>query len=108
MKTLTQSYHINSERHSPPTRRSSDLAMTHHQLGHKAQAAATLARLREAMKKPEWATNEDAKDFLQEAETLKIGRASCRERVERQGNVGARQTNARRREAPIQHLAGAR
>ncbi len=44
--------------------------MTHHQLGHKDQAAATLARLREVMKKPEWATNEEAKDFLKEAETL--------------------------------------
>ncbi|HMC66431.1 MAG TPA: hypothetical protein VKI65_15965 [Gemmataceae bacterium] len=44
--------------------------MTHHQLGQKDQAAAALARLREAMKKPEWATNEEAKDFLQEAEAL--------------------------------------
>ena len=50
--------------------------MTHHQVGHKAQAAATLARLREVMKKPEWATNEEAKDVFQEAETLIEGKAA--------------------------------
>ena len=46
------------------------LALTHHQLGQKAQAAATFACLREVMKKPEWAMNEEANDFLQEAEEL--------------------------------------
>ena len=75
LKTLTQSDKINSAEFggSHPA----DLAflsMTHHQLGQKAQAAATLARLREVMKKPQWAANEEPENFLQEAETLVEGK----------------------------------
>jgi hypothetical protein len=43
------------------------LAMTQQQLGEKEQARATLARLQEAMKKPEWATNAEAEAFRREA-----------------------------------------
>ncbi|HMC66429.1 MAG TPA: hypothetical protein VKI65_15955, partial [Gemmataceae bacterium] len=76
LKKLTQSDKMNSAKFeaSHPADLAF-LAMTHHQLGHKAQAAATLARLREVMKNPEWATNAEAKDFLQEAETLIEGKA---------------------------------
>jgi DNA-binding beta-propeller fold protein YncE len=45
-------------------------AMAHHQLGHKEQAQATLARLRETMKKAEWAKNAQAQGFLREAAAL--------------------------------------
>jgi hypothetical protein len=45
------------------------LAMTQHQLGEKDQAWTTLARLRETMKKPEWAKNEEAQGFLRETES---------------------------------------
>jgi hypothetical protein len=46
------------------------LATTHHRLGQKERAQATLARLREAMKRPEWTENEQSQTFLREAERL--------------------------------------
>jgi tetratricopeptide (TPR) repeat protein len=46
------------------------LAMTHHQLRHKEEARATLARLREIMKKTETTENEESQAFLREAERL--------------------------------------
>jgi hypothetical protein len=46
------------------------LAMTQHHLGQKEQAQATLARLREAMQRPERAKDEDASHFLSEAEAV--------------------------------------
>jgi len=49
------------------------LAMTYHQLGQQKQAQETLRRLRETMKNPEWAEDEEAKAFLREAETLVQG-----------------------------------
>ena len=49
--------------------------MAHQQLGHKEQAQATLARLREVMKQPAWEKNADAQDFLREAEGLIEGKA---------------------------------
>jgi hypothetical protein len=50
------------------------LTMAQHQLGHKEQARATLARLREAMKQPRWAQNAEAQGFLREAEALIEGK----------------------------------
>jgi WD40 repeat protein len=46
------------------------LAMTRHQLGQKDQAQAALARLRQAMKKPEWAKDQETRNFLREAEAV--------------------------------------
>jgi WD40 repeat protein/tRNA A-37 threonylcarbamoyl transferase component Bud32 len=46
------------------------LAMTQHQLGQKDQAQAALDRLRKAMKKPEWAKDPEAPNFLREAEAV--------------------------------------
>ena len=46
------------------------LAMTQHQLGQKVQAQAALARLRQAMKKPEWAKEQEARNFQREAEAV--------------------------------------
>jgi WD domain, G-beta repeat len=43
------------------------IAMTLHRLGQKDEARSTLARLRELVKAPEWASNEEAQDFLREA-----------------------------------------
>jgi hypothetical protein len=50
------------------------LAMAHHQLGHKEQAQATLARLREAMKGRK--SVREAQDLLREAEELIEGKAA--------------------------------
>jgi hypothetical protein len=50
------------------------LAMTQHQLGEKEQARATLARLRELMKKPEWSADAEAGAFLREAAELIEGK----------------------------------
>jgi hypothetical protein len=44
--------------------------MTHHRLGHKEEARATLAGLREIMKKTERTENEESQAFLREAERL--------------------------------------
>src|SRR5262249_5622332 len=46
------------------------LAMTAHQLGRNELARETLRRLREALKKPVWAGDEEAQAFLHEAEAL--------------------------------------
>jgi WD40 repeat protein len=46
------------------------LAMTQHQLGQAKAAQATLARLREAMREPRWATHSEAKALFHEAEAL--------------------------------------
>jgi hypothetical protein len=50
------------------------LAMAQHQLGQKEQAQATLGRLREVMKQPDWAQNAEAQGFLREAESLLQGK----------------------------------
>jgi hypothetical protein len=46
------------------------LALTHHRLGQREPARADLSRLRELMKKPEQARNEDARAFLREVEAI--------------------------------------
>jgi WD40 repeat protein len=46
------------------------LAMAQHHLGQQAASLATLARLRETMKKRKWAEDETARGFLREAEAL--------------------------------------
>jgi hypothetical protein len=46
------------------------IAMAHHQLGHKEQARATLARMREVMKQPRWAQDAESQACLREAEEL--------------------------------------
>jgi len=46
------------------------LAMTQHQLGHKAEGEAALTRLRNSLKKAEWAQDQESQSFLAEAETL--------------------------------------
>jgi hypothetical protein len=46
------------------------IAMAHYRLGHEEQAQATLARLREIMKAPEFYGMEEAQGFLAEAEAL--------------------------------------
>jgi tetratricopeptide (TPR) repeat protein len=56
------------------------LAMAQHQLGHKKEAQATLARLREVMKQPSWAKNEEFSGFLHEAEELIEGKPSDKQK----------------------------
>jgi hypothetical protein len=50
------------------------LAMTEHQIGQMDQARSTLTRLRETMKGPEWASNQEAEAFLREAIELIEGK----------------------------------
>jgi serine/threonine protein kinase len=73
LKILIQmeKYDTARQRHSYPPDLAF-LAMTQFQLGKKAEAAATLGRLREAMKKQPF--DRDAEDLLQEAERLIEGR----------------------------------
>jgi Flp pilus assembly protein TadD len=51
------------------------LAMAQHQLGRADEAQATLARLREVLKKPEWVNNAASQAFLREAEERLNGKA---------------------------------
>jgi WD40 repeat protein len=51
------------------------LAMAHHQIGHKEEARAIIAGLREILKLPQWARHVEAKGFAREAETLIEGKA---------------------------------
>jgi hypothetical protein len=48
--------------------------MTQQQLGEKEQSRVTLARLREILKKPDWATNPEAEAFRREAAELIEGK----------------------------------
>jgi hypothetical protein len=48
------------------------LALAQHRLGQTETARATLSRLRAAMKKPQWAKNQQAQDLLREAEVLEL------------------------------------
>jgi WD40 repeat protein len=50
------------------------LALTQHRLGQEVQARATLARLREAMRQPEWTQDEELRAFLGETERLVGGK----------------------------------
>jgi WD40 repeat protein len=52
------------------------LAMTHHQLGQRAQARAALSRFQETLSKPEWTQNEELQALLREAETLMNGKSA--------------------------------
>jgi len=64
LKTLTQSDKLNRSQPSDLA----FLAMTQFQLGQKAEAAATLGRLREVMKKLQF--DRDAKELLKEADSV--------------------------------------
>jgi hypothetical protein len=69
--TLTRADQINSK--SPGGSFPPDLAflaLAQHRLGRKQEARAALARLRETMKNPRWARDQDASAFLQEAQTI--------------------------------------
>jgi WD40 repeat protein/serine/threonine protein kinase len=46
------------------------LATAHHRLGQTEKLRAALSRLREAMKKPQWAHDQESRGFLREAEAL--------------------------------------
>jgi hypothetical protein len=50
------------------------LALVQHQFGKKDEAKATLGRLREVMKQPQWTNNPEAQGFLREAEELIAGK----------------------------------
>jgi hypothetical protein len=50
------------------------MAMASHRLGDKEQARRALERLRQTMKQPPWANDEEARGFLREAEALRQGK----------------------------------
>jgi tetratricopeptide (TPR) repeat protein len=73
LATLTRSDQLNA--HPPNGSIPSDLAfiaLAQHRLGRPKEARAALSRLREAMKKPEWANNAEAQGFHREAETISL------------------------------------
>jgi hypothetical protein len=71
LATLTESERLHTiALDSPPIPDLAFLAMAQHQLGVKFEVKATLARLREALKKPRWTRDLDAQGFLRELETL--------------------------------------
>jgi hypothetical protein len=51
--------------------------MAQHQLDHKEQAQATLARLQEALTKPRWVRDAESAAFLREAEALIEGKSEA-------------------------------
>jgi WD40 repeat protein/tetratricopeptide (TPR) repeat protein len=76
LATLTRSEAINSK--GPLGPQPADLAfltMASYRLGEKDQAQKTLKRLREALKRPPWIHDDEARGFLEEAETLVQGQS---------------------------------
>jgi WD40 repeat protein/serine/threonine protein kinase len=74
LATLTRSEPLNAAAETSHPADLAFLAMAHYQLGHKAQAQATLERLRAALKSPRWAKSAESQDFLREAESLLAGK----------------------------------
>jgi eukaryotic-like serine/threonine-protein kinase len=70
LKTLTRAEALNQANPSDQLADRAFLAMAHHRLGHKAQAATALDRLRDLVKKSPARMDEEALVFLREAETL--------------------------------------
>ena len=73
-ETLEQSEKLNATKDGSSPGDLAFLAMAHQQLGHKEQAQATLARLRDVMKRTRWAGDPEAQGFLHEAEELIDGK----------------------------------
>jgi tetratricopeptide (TPR) repeat protein len=70
LATLTKSEKLNIAQVGIQPADLAFLAMAQHHLGQKEKAQASLERLREIMKQPRWAKNEEAQGFLREAEAL--------------------------------------
>jgi Flp pilus assembly protein TadD len=70
LATLTKSEKLNATGGGSHPADLAFLAMTQHQLGKKEEARATLARLREAFKQPQWKGDYESVGFLREAEEL--------------------------------------
>ena len=69
--TLTQADQINAVAPNGPNPANlAFLALALHRLGQPNLAQAALGHLRSTMKRPEWASNEEARDVLREAETI--------------------------------------
>jgi uncharacterized protein HemY len=71
LATLTGSAKLNAPRYKGPHPADlAFLAMTYHRLGQPKQAWATLGQLRDRMKEPNFAKNEECQEFLREAAAL--------------------------------------
>lgn len=76
LATLTRSDSLNAKQHAGSIPGDiAFLAMAHSKLGNKDQAQTMLARLREALKNPRWAKDQESRAFLQEAEEVIEGKA---------------------------------
>jgi serine/threonine protein kinase/Flp pilus assembly protein TadD len=75
LATLTKSENLNATKEGSHPTDLAFLAMTLDQLCKKAEAKATLGRLREVMKQPRWEQYDEAAGFLREAEELIEGKA---------------------------------
>jgi hypothetical protein len=69
--TLAQADQINAVGPSGPIPANlAFLSLAQHRLGQPNQARAALGRLRATMMRPEWASNEEARDVVREAEAI--------------------------------------
>jgi hypothetical protein len=73
LRTLERACRLFSGTANEPPALLAFLAMTQHRLGKGEQAQVTLARLRETMRQPRWATDQEAKALEKEAEKLLAG-----------------------------------
>jgi hypothetical protein len=74
LATLTKSDKLNATQGGSRPWDLAFLTMTQHQLGKKDEAKATLARMREVMKRPVWAIHAESQGSLREAEELIEGK----------------------------------
>ena len=71
LATLTRSNDLNKQKEPADL---AFLALAQHRLGQSEKARDTLGRLREVMKDPQRAGNQEAQAFLREAETIELDR----------------------------------
>jgi len=74
LDTLTKSESLNARWGGIQPSDLAFLAMAQHQVGKMDEAKATLGRLREVMKQPQWVNNTEAQGFLREADELIAGK----------------------------------
>jgi len=88
IETLEQSEKLNATKDGSHPADLAFLAMAHHQVGHKEQARAILARLRDVMKQKTWAKRAEAQGFLREANALIEGKPADHKKRSTRFGVG--------------------
>jgi WD40 repeat protein len=74
LEILTQAEKLTTDKEGPEPGCLAFLAMTRHRLGQKEAARTTLERLREVMRQPRWANDDQRRGLLREAEELLQGK----------------------------------